>query len=91
MKCEMTDCKKRAKLKVSFSYGQSFHYCYRHSFFFIKSQLTRIGSTEAGMYIQRVPVPSVRREIAPEAREHVTTPEDRQNDPQRRISAAWDF
>lgn len=77
MKCEMTDCTKKAKLKVSFSYGGIFHYCFKHSWRFIKSQLPRVASTEAAIFIQRPPVVPLRREIAPEAREHVTTPADR--------------
>lgn len=77
MKCDQEDCTKRAKLKVSLSYGQSFHLCYKHSWRLIKSQLTRIGQTEAGMYIQRVPLPAQPREIDPAVRRFVTTPEDR--------------
>lgn len=56
MKCEMADCKKKAKLKISMSgSGKSQHYCYRHSFMFVKAQMQRLGEFDFGIYIQRPP------------------------------------
>lgn len=75
--------------------GQAHNLCFKHSFMLVKSQIKRLGDYEFGIYLQQVVIPEPKREIAPEARHAVTTPEDRQRaalEPREDESlSAWDF
>lgn len=77
MKCEMESCRKKAKLHICFSYGESYRFCFKHSWGFIKQNMARAADTHVGIFIQGVHEAPPKREIDSEARQWVTTPEDR--------------
>jgi hypothetical protein len=77
MRCEMNECRNKAKLQVSFSYGEAFCYCFRHTWKFVRSLIPKVATSRYGIFIQQIPQGLPFHEPSPEARPYITTPEDR--------------